>query len=181
MHWFCPNDLNHYVGWTMWKYVVVRPLVAIVWPIQEGADLIQKEVTTLEEARFSFDHSCVQRLFGSQSFSSSISHVLVMNVHNILRSTNASCWPIICDGKKVRWPSVFKITQHTNNWEVGILLTQCTIFPAIDVLSPRYGRIYNILANDKGYFVTIGNFLRCSCVYFVIMLVGFLGSREVYV
>ncbi len=144
--------------------------------------LTQKVVTILEEAGFSFNYSCVQSLFGSQLSSPSNLHVLAMSVHNIVRSTNASCWPTTHGGKKVRRPSVFKITQqHTNNWEVGILLTQCTVFPPIDVPSPRYGQIYSIVLDDQRYDVTIGNFLGCSCVYFVKMLVGSLGARGVYV
>jgi hypothetical protein len=35
--------------------------------------------------------------------------------------------------------------------------------------------------DDKRYDVTIGNFPKCSCVYFVIMLVGSLGDCGVYV
>ncbi len=65
--------------------------------------------------------------------------------------------------------------------EASILLTQCTVFPPIDVPSPRYGRIYNIISNDQRYDVTIENFPRCSCVYFVKMLEGSLGARGVYV
>jgi hypothetical protein len=84
MHWFCLNDLNHCVGGTVQKYVVVRPSVPIVWPIQEGIDLTQKEVTTLEEVGFFLDRNHVQSLFGSQSSNSSISHVLVMSAHNIV-------------------------------------------------------------------------------------------------
>jgi hypothetical protein len=38
-------------------------------------------------------------------------------------------------------------------------------------------KFYNINSDDKRYDVTIGNFLRCSCVHFVTMLVGFLGNR----
>jgi hypothetical protein len=56
MHWFCLDDLNCCVHGTTQKYTVVRPSVPTVWPIQEGIDLIQKEATTLEETRFSFDH-----------------------------------------------------------------------------------------------------------------------------
>jgi hypothetical protein len=105
-----------------------------------------------------------------------------MSAHNIVQPTNASCWPIIRGGKKVKQAFVFKIThQHTNNWEVGILLTQCTIFLAIDVPSPRYGQIYSIFSNDKGYNVIIGNYPRCSCVYFVKMLASFLGGHGVSV
>jgi hypothetical protein len=39
----------------------------------------------------------------------------------------------------------------------------------------------NILFDDNGYDVTIGNFLGCSCVYFVRMLVGSLGGHGAYV
>jgi len=35
--------------------------------------------------------------------------------------------------------------------------------------------------DDQKYDVTIGNFPRCSCVYFVRMLVGSLGGHGVYV
>jgi hypothetical protein len=41
----------------MQKYVVAKPLVPTAWLIQEGTNLAQKEVTTLEEAGFSFYHS----------------------------------------------------------------------------------------------------------------------------
>jgi hypothetical protein len=39
----------------------------------------------------------------------------------------------------------------------------------------------NILSNDNQYDITIGNFLRCSCVYFVRILVGSLGGHGAYV
>jgi hypothetical protein len=131
---------------------------------------------------FSFDHSHVQSLVGSQSSSSSILHVPIMNVHNIVQPTDASCWLTTRGGKNVKRPSVFKITQqHTNNWEVGIFLTQCTVFPDVDVPSSEYGWIYSILSDDKGYNVIIGNYLRCSCVYFVTMLASYFGGRGVYV
>ncbi len=54
-------------------------------------------------------------------------------------------------------------------------------FPLVDVLSPRYGQIYNVLSYGQRYDVTIGNFLRCSCVYFVKMLAGSSGAHGVYV
>jgi hypothetical protein len=57
MHWFCLDDLNRCVSGIMGKYAIIRPLVPTIWPIQEGTDLIQKEVI-LEETRFSFDRSC---------------------------------------------------------------------------------------------------------------------------
>jgi len=36
-------------------------------------------------------------------------------------------------------------------------------------------------SDDQRYKVTIGNFPRCSCVYFVKMLAGSLGACGVYV
>jgi hypothetical protein len=81
---------------------------------------------------FSFDCNYAWSLYGSQSSNSSISHVPTMSVHNIVRPIDASCWPTTRGGKNVKWPSIFKIAQqHTNNWEVGILFTQCIIFPII--------------------------------------------------
>jgi hypothetical protein len=72
-----------------------------------------------------------------------------MSCHSLVRSYDASCWPIIHGGKKVKQLSVFKLTQRTNNWEVNILLLQCIVFPAIDVPPPGYGQIYSIIYDDK--------------------------------
>jgi hypothetical protein len=106
-----------------------------------------------------------------------------MNCHNLVRLSYASCWPTIHGGKKVKWPSIFKLTQqHINNWEVGILFLQWTIFPwPVHVLPLDYKQIYNFFFDDKQYDVIIGNFPRCSCVYFVAMLVASLGDHGAYV
>jgi hypothetical protein len=96
-----------------------------IWVLQGVGSASQKEVTTLEETRFSFDCLCknkAQSLFGFQSSNSSNSHVPIVNYHNPMRLADASCWPTTHGGKKVRWPSMFKITQqHMNNWEDGRL------------------------------------------------------------
>jgi hypothetical protein len=55
MHWFCPNELSRCVDGISQKYVVTKPLIPTIWPIQEGIDLTHKEVITLEEAGFPFD------------------------------------------------------------------------------------------------------------------------------
>jgi hypothetical protein len=65
MHWFCPDDLSRCVGGATRKYAIARPLVPTIWPIQEGTNLVQNEVTILKEAGFSFDCSHVRSLFGS--------------------------------------------------------------------------------------------------------------------
>jgi len=108
---------------------------------------------TLEEIGFSFDHlrkNNAQSLFGSHYFSSSNYHVFATSCHGLVRLSNASCWLTTHGDKKVKWPSIFKLIQHTNNWEVGMLFFQCTIFPTIGVLPPGYGWIYSIflMTND---------------------------------
>jgi hypothetical protein len=68
--------------------------------------------------------------------------MLVVNCHNLVRLFDASCWPTTHGGKKVKQPSIFKLTQqHTNNWEVDILFFQCIVFPLIDVSPLGYGQI----------------------------------------
>ncbi len=184
-HWFCPNDFNYCISGIEWKFVVVRLIVIIVWPIQEGTNLTQKEIMTLEEVGFSFGPLCKNNpwsLFGSHSFSLSNSHVLAINCDSLVRLIDVSCWPTTRGGKKLRQPSVFKITQHhTINWEVSMLFLQCTISLAFDVSPLGYGRIYNVLSDKQWYNTTIGNFLGCSCVYFVTMLASSLGGRGAYV
>jgi hypothetical protein len=54
-------------------------------------------------------------------------------------------------------------------------------FPIVDISPLGYGQIYNILFYDKQYDITIGNFLGCSCVYFVTMLATSLGGHGAYV
>jgi hypothetical protein len=147
--------------------------------------LTQKEATTLEKVGFSFDHLCRNNtwsLFGFQSSSSSNSHVPTMSCHNLVRSFEASCWPKTCGDKKVKQPFVFKMTQqHMNNWEASKLILQCIVFPVVDVPPHGYGWIYNILFDDNKYDVIVGNFPRCSCVYFVKMLANSLGACGAYV
>jgi hypothetical protein len=82
-----------------------------------------------------------------------------MSCYSLGRLFNASCWPIIHGGKKVKWPSIFELTQqHTNNWEVNIIILQCIVFLVVDVSPFGYGQIYNFFFDDKQYDVIIGNF-----------------------
>jgi hypothetical protein len=110
--------------------------------------LIKKEVTSLEEARLSFDHlhrNNIQSLFSFQSSSSSNSHVLVVSCHSPMRLSHASCWLTAHGGKKVKQPFIFKITpQYTNNWDVGILLSNALLSSLL--MSHHLGSIFS---NDK--------------------------------
>ncbi len=53
--------------------------------------------------------------------------------------------------------------------------------PHVDVQPPKYARIYNILSNHKRFYVTIGNYPFCYCIFFVIMSTIFLGGCETWV
>ncbi len=82
------------MGGIVQKLAIIRPTIPTLWPIQEGINLTQKDVTTIEEVVFSFDHLCrnnAQSLFGFQSSSSSNSHVLLVSCHSPTRLFDASC------------------------------------------------------------------------------------------
>ncbi len=79
---------------------------------------------------------------------------------------------------------VLRATEHALTPSPSVVFSfklEVSLLRSLGVRQLGYGQIYNIIFNDKQYDVTIGNFLRCSCVYFVIMLVASLGSRGAYV
>ncbi len=73
----------------------------------------------------------------------------IVSCHNHVKPSNVNCWPTIHNGRKVKQPSMFKITQHINNWEVGRLFFQCTTFLVVDVPPFGYGQIDNIFSDDN--------------------------------
>jgi hypothetical protein len=50
--WFCHHDQSCCVGSTKRKYTIGRLIVPSLWLMQEGTNLTQDEVTTLEEVGF---------------------------------------------------------------------------------------------------------------------------------
>jgi hypothetical protein len=68
----CCENLNYCVEGLGRKHVVDRPLVLVVWLVQEGTNLTQDEVTTMEEVDFVLN--CKQlkcpphNLFGDENF-----------------------------------------------------------------------------------------------------------------
>ncbi len=68
----CCENSNHCVEGSGRKHVVHRPLVLVVWLVQEGTNLTQDEVTTMEEVDFVLN--CKQlkcpphNLFGDDNF-----------------------------------------------------------------------------------------------------------------
>lgn len=60
-----------------------------------------------------------------------------------------------------------------NKWEVSQLL-ETVVNPLLKVLAFRYGWIFTFISgvnlHQKQYEITIGNFLACTCLDFVIML-----------
>ncbi len=89
-------------------------------------------------------------------------------------------WPTSCNGKVVCHMVPFKMSNlHYNMWEAGRLI-EVIVNPPMEVASPRYGRIYKILFSQnptkKQYEVTIGNFLACTCLDFVVMMFSLLSQ-----
>ncbi len=94
--------------------------------------------------------------------------------------TNLEAWPKTHNNKPIWWTTMLKLSmQQINRWEVGRTL-EVVVFPPTKVLPPRCGHIYTINfsppPSTKQYEVTIGNFLNCTYVDFVQMMVGSLGG-----
>jgi hypothetical protein len=88
-------------------------------------------------------------------------------------------WPTTHNGKIVSQTMSFKMFKPHYNWsEVGQLL-EMVVNPLSDVPTLGYGQIYKIFfyvaLNQRQYKVTIGNFLACTYLDFVTMLLGLLG------
>ncbi len=92
---FCATDFTHCVGRTWRKYCVDRPFVPSTWPMQIRTNLIQFEVTTLEEAWFIL---CEAWKCASQTFFISESTLLL----NWL--VDLTTWPKTCNNK-ANWPA----------------------------------------------------------------------------
>ncbi len=124
----------------------------------------------------------LQSLFRGEFFTSSNFQVPSTFTPNVIGLVNASSWPTSPCGKKVRRPSMFKLTQqHTNNQDVGKLFNPSTNLPPVDVHPPRYGRIYIILCGHKHFDVTIKNHPCGSCIYFIVMSTISLGMHGAWV
>ncbi len=134
---FNPNDFNTYVRGFSQKYVVVRLHVLIVWHVQHGLNLNQKEVSYLEKVGFlfGFEHkNNPQSLFKGEPSTSSNFQVPSTYTLNVIKLAYVSSWPTFCCGKKVRRPLMFKLMQrHTNNWEADKLFSPSTSLPLVDV------------------------------------------------
>jgi hypothetical protein len=173
------------VGGSSRKHAIAWLHVSTIWPIQHGVNLIQKEVSSLEVARFMFDSEHMKNpwsLFRGEPSTWSNFQVPSTFTPNVIRPTDANNWPTTHCGKKVRRLLVFKLTQqHTNNWDASKLLSPSIGLPRVNVHSLGYGRIYNILYGHKRFDVTIGNHPCCFCIYFGVMLVASLGKHGTWV
>jgi hypothetical protein len=135
--------------------------------MQEGIDLTQDEVTTLEEASFLLFKKlkCHPRIFFTDDAS------LLVN-----KLVDANNWPKIRNGKNIHCASIFKIsTQQQNKWEIRHVLLANILLPT-NVPSFKYGKICRItlgqIENHKQYEVAIGNFHAYTCIDFVFMIIS---------
>jgi hypothetical protein len=89
--------------------------VLFVWPIQHGVNLAQKEVSSLEEVGSMFDlEHCTNppSLFRGEPSISSNFQVFSKCRSDIIRLVDASNWPTSRCGKRVKRPSMFKLTHQ---------------------------------------------------------------------
>jgi hypothetical protein len=83
------------------KYVIDRPSVLAIWPLQKRTNFTQDEVTTLEKTSF-FCKKCIchfQNVFGDEIFPL---------MHQPL---NVDSWQKSCDNKIVCHPRTFKLSN----------------------------------------------------------------------
>jgi hypothetical protein len=92
--YFFGDDLNRCVGGLGRKYVIDRPHVPTIWPIQESTYVIQDEVTTLKEVNF---------VIMSNSIIFFIIFLMVISnpMHELL---DVDSWPKFCNNKNIQCP-----------------------------------------------------------------------------
>jgi len=99
--WFCHDDQRCCVGGIGRKYAIGRLIVPSLWLVQEGTNLTQDEVTTLEEVSFflSKKPKChPKNLFDDDAY-------LLVN-----KLADANNRPKIRNGKNIHHGSIFKIS-----------------------------------------------------------------------
>jgi hypothetical protein len=116
--------------------------------------------------KVSFD--CLHRnnvwsLFGFQLFSSNNSHVLAMSFHDLVRLFDVS-WHTIHGGKKVKWHSIFKITQqHTTIGRLAFYFSNA--FPFLLLMSHHLGLdefiIFILIINNMMWLLEISLDVMC--------------------
>ncbi len=83
------------MGGKVQKLAIIRPIVPTLWPIQEGINLTQKDVTTIEEVGFPLT-TCVETMLKVYLASNLLiqvinSHVLLVSCHSPTKLFDASC------------------------------------------------------------------------------------------
>lgn len=103
----------------------------------------------------------------------------------LLQLIDAMSWPKTHNGKLVLCTQPLTMSKlHYNWWEANQFLM--AIFePPLEVLTSGYGWIYKITcgetSNIRQYEITIRNFLACSCLDIVTMVLSSLGKWRKWV
>lgn len=100
--YFRCDDLNRCVGGLGRKYVVDRPHVPTICPIQEGPYLIQDKVTMLKEVNFVL-------VSNSIVFFVIFLTVISTRMHQLL---DVDSWPKFCNNKNIQCPQTFKLLKE---------------------------------------------------------------------
>jgi hypothetical protein len=102
------------VGGFSRKYAIARPHVSSIWLVENGVNLTQKEVSSLEQVGFLFDLGrCtnLHNLFKGEPSTSSNFQVPSTCRLDVIKPIDANNWPTSRCGTKVRRPSMFKLMQ----------------------------------------------------------------------
>jgi hypothetical protein len=181
----------HCVEGTSKKYALDRLALPTLWLVQEGANLTQIEVLAFEKAGFLLSKKprCpLVNLVGvdifapvKQPFGCAPQNLFGDGTSALVyKPLDLDAWPKSRNGRKIRHPDTFKLSiLQKNKWEVGQTF-EVTLLTPLNIPPSRYGWIYCLFLglpeNYKQYEVTINDYLVCSCMDFISMMVSSLGK-----
>ena len=178
--WFCLDDIVRCVKGTKRRWVLDWPEVPEVWPVLSGTNLNREESLLLQHARFRLQERPVLSphwLFNMSGIFSPIlfDHPLPKNSH---------VHPTVRNNKGIQRIANAPTTEQRNEWESAAnirgQILGVTLLP-----HPGLGAIVEletgIAYNKNAYRVTMGQFLTCTCLDFVNMVVSAIRGRQQYI
>lgn len=178
--WFCADDIERCVNENKCHYVIDKPEIPTIWPVQIGTKLTREEILSLEEAGFQLEEQkelSPRKLFGGHTTN-------VMDTINRPKPANPNDYATTRFGKPVRRNMGVPTIDHRNKWE-SARNVKAQIRNVVEVPYPGLGRIYTIesgiFPKQKEYQVTISNFPACTCPDFINMSAAALGKRGKWV
>ena len=126
------------------QYVIDKPEIPTIWPVQIGTKLTREEILSLEEAGFQLEEQkelSPRKLFGGHTTN-------VMDTINRPKPANPNDYATTRFGKPVRRNMGVPTIDHRNKWE-SARNVKAQIRNVVEVPYPGLGRIYTI---ESGIF-----------------------------